>query len=305
MAHFELESLTEYTDEAVLEEIRRVAQRHGDGPFTLAAFERLSPRVSANTIRRRFGTWKAAIDKAGLGRLSQERFPTPYQEQLQRGRAMSDDDLIAEMRRVHQLTGRDVLTTEDFNRLSVTRSEIVSKRFGGWHKALELAGIGKSEAGKRYRDDECFMNLAALWSHYGRQPRFSELGKPPSTVGPKAYVGRWRNWRIALGAFVEWANADKVTSAGSSNKEPTEEADPVLPKARSSAEDRHEVPLRLKWQVHVRDGFRCCLRQEPTAAWGHASRRPHHSMGRRREDDSGESSDALRTVQSRKRPIIW
>jgi hypothetical protein len=257
MGRFELESLTEYTDEAILEEIRRVAQRLGDGPFTLTAFERLSPRVSAGTIQRRFGNWKAAIQKAGLEHLSQERFPTPYQERLARGRAMSDDDLIAEMSRVHQLTGREVLTKDDFNRLSVTRYEIVWKRFGGWHKALERAGIGKSEAGKRYSEDECFMNLAALWNHYGRQPRYHELTQPPSAVGPKAYV-RWGNWRRALAAFVEWANTDYAGSTEASSKESTEEADPVLPpKVRSSAEDRHEVPPRLKWQVHVRDGFRC------------------------------------------------
>lgn len=38
MRRFELESLTEYTDEAVLEEIRRVAQVHSEGPFTLTTF---------------------------------------------------------------------------------------------------------------------------------------------------------------------------------------------------------------------------------------------------------------------------
>ena len=117
---FELESLTEYTDDAVLEEIRRLAQTHSDGPFTLAAFKRLSPRVSANTIQRRFGNWKGALQKAGLEHLSPERFLTPYQERLNRGGKMSDDELISEMQRVHHLTGRDVLTSKDFNRLSVT-----------------------------------------------------------------------------------------------------------------------------------------------------------------------------------------
>jgi len=258
MGHFELESLTEYTDEAVLEEVRRVAQRHGDGPFTLTAFKKLSPRVSANTIRRRFGNWEDALQKAGLEHLLQGRFPTPYQEQLSRGRVMSNDDLVAELRRVHQLTGREVLTTEDFNRLSVTRCEIVRERFRGWHKALELARIERAEAGKRYSDDECFMNVAALWSHYGRQPRYDEVKQPPSAVGPKAYVRRWGNWRKALKAFVEWANADQARSTGPSGGEPDDKADPVLPpKVRSSIEDRHEISLRLKWQVHLRDRFRC------------------------------------------------
>ena len=69
-----------------------------------------------------------------------------------------DDDLIAELRRVHDLTGRDVLTKEDFNRLSVTCYEVV-------------------------------------WTHFGRQPRYAEVQQPPSLVGPKSL--RWKMGKLA------------------------------------------------------------------------------------------------------------
>jgi hypothetical protein len=198
------------------------------------------------------------LERAGLGHLSQEQFLTSYQERMKRGRAMSDDALIAEMHRVHKLTGHCVLTKDDFNRLSVSCYEVVLNRFGGWHKALAVAGIEKSEAGNRYSDEECLENIAVLWNHYGRQPRYDEVKRPPSAVGAKAYVGRWGNWRRALKAFVEWANTNSAESNAPSTREIPPESDsaPAV-KVRRSADDRHEVPLRLKWQVHVRDNFRC------------------------------------------------
>ena len=164
------------------------------------------------------------------------------------------------MRRVHNLTGRDVLTKEDFNRLSVTCYEVVWRRFGGWHDALERAGIGKAEAGKRYTDEECFENIAALWTHYGRQPRYAEVKQAPSTVGAKAYVGRWGNWRRALQAFVEWANTVEpipeaqtdLMTALLSDTSPTLKPDPAILHG-----DPHEIPLRLRWKVLTRDRFRC------------------------------------------------
>ena len=91
MGPFQLESLTEYSDDAVLEEIRRVARLHPGGAFTLEAFKCLSPRVSPNTVRRRFGNWQCALEHAGLKHLSQEQFLTPNQERLNRGRAMSNE----------------------------------------------------------------------------------------------------------------------------------------------------------------------------------------------------------------------
>lgn len=258
MTRYRLESLTEYTVEAILQEIRRAAEEYGKGPFTSVDFTRLRPRVSRNTILRRIGPWERALELAGLTHLSKSNFPTPYQEQLTRGAAMSDAQLLEELRRVQKLTGRVELTKTDFNRLSLTRYEVVLNRFGGWHNALQLAGIERSDLGKRYSDEECLRNIAELWTYYGRQPRYDELKRPPSSVGPKAYIGRWRSWRMALGAFVEWANGGDSQEMAPRETEPAIEAERTEnTKERISAETRREVPLRLKWQVHVRDRFRC------------------------------------------------
>jgi hypothetical protein len=172
---------------------------------------------------------------------------------------MSDAELLDEMRRVFQLSGRAELTKDSFNDLSVTRYDVIRERFKHWNRALKTAGIPVANLGRRYTDEECFENIAQLWTHYGRQPHHAELKAPPSTVGPKAYVRRWGNWRKALNAFVEWANADEEESPPSlviAPPSPVLAADPPL-EAAIPREDRHDIPLRLRWKVLMRDRFRC------------------------------------------------
>ena len=54
MARFEIDFLTEYSDEALLDELRRIAALLPEGePLTKTAFDRLSPKVAAKTIQRR------------------------------------------------------------------------------------------------------------------------------------------------------------------------------------------------------------------------------------------------------------
>ena len=71
----------------------------------------------------------------------------PYSMKMQRGNAMTTEELIAEMRRVHKIVGKRVLTAKEFDRISVTHSDALRDQMGGWHEALEIAGIEKSELG--------------------------------------------------------------------------------------------------------------------------------------------------------------
>jgi hypothetical protein len=66
MPRFEVDFLTEYTDEALLDELRRVSIVLGEGPLTQVAFTKTSRKVHAQTLIIRFGTWKETLAKAGL-----------------------------------------------------------------------------------------------------------------------------------------------------------------------------------------------------------------------------------------------
>jgi hypothetical protein len=252
--HFKTAFLDSYSDQALLEELRKVAAIHPGGPLTKPAFNRLSGRVTGQTLARRFGDWRKALEMAGLGHLYGGTIMTPKWARAQAPKNISDQDVFLEMKRVHALVGGTSLTAKEFDRHSkLTSSTMIRHRLGSWPKALQKAELPLSVMGHRYTDEDCLENLVNVWTHYGRQPEYREMKLPPSVVGPKAYIVRWGTWRKALKAFVEWANADDPIEP-----EPNPQPRPGKPKRPSlRPEDRHDIPPRLRWKVGVRDRFRC------------------------------------------------
>ena len=206
MPRFEIDFLTEYTDEALLDELRRIAALLPDGArLTVTAYQGYSPRVAHTTVRRRFGGWKEALERAALGTLYHGQ-PVSQKMRSQPAKKLSDGGLLAELKRVHALVSTEWLTREDFNAHSVTSDEAVRHRFGTFRKGLEAAGIRKHPGkARQFTDQQCFENTAEVWTHYGRSPEYRERFKPPSRIQGKIYVRRWGTWRKALRAFVKWA----------------------------------------------------------------------------------------------------
>lgn len=255
MKRFEISFLDSYTKEEILEEIRRVASLLADGPLTKKKFKELSGRVEATTIRRRFpGGWKEALENAGVGHLYGGGVIS-IKMKTQEARNMTDGALLEELKQVHSLMGTETLTKEGFDQNStVTSYATIRSRFGGWEKALEEAGIPLSNHARRYTDEECFENLVTVWSHYGRTPKYLEMKKSPSVVGPKAYV-RWGTWRKALRAFVDWVDSEAKNTT-SEIPQPSPKHVAVEPESRKP-EDNREVRPGLRFKVFQRDRFRC------------------------------------------------
>ena len=258
MARFEINFLDDYTDESLLAEIRRVAAQHSGGSLTLKMFVQLSRRVSISTIRRRFGTWQNALAKAGLDHLYSGQ-KVSAKMRAQPVKRLTNDDLIAELRRVRTILGIETMSREQFNAHSITSYEAVKRRFG-WSEALKIAGIKSAPMGHaKWTTEQCFENLARVWTHYGRPPAYREMFAPPSTVAGKGYIGRWRTWRKALRAFVSWTNSD--TENADSEPSPKQESLPnqrlTEPIIRRSEQEQRQVGQRLRFRVFLRDRFRC------------------------------------------------
>jgi hypothetical protein len=146
-----------------------------------------------------------------------------------------------------------------FNTHSVTSYEAVRNRFG-WHEALKLAGISPAPtANRKWTVEQCFENLAAVWTHYGRPPAYREMFQSPSTVSGKAYEGRWGTWRKAIRAFVEWANSANESDIAESTQLPQPPSGvitkPVL--VKRAEEGNRQVGPRLRFRVFQRDRFKC------------------------------------------------
>lgn len=174
---FEMDFLTEYTDEALLEELRRVSAALGEQPLTQVAFTRASRKVHAQTLIRRFGTWKETLVRAGLD----HRF----------------------LSRVHT-------------------------------------------------EEACLENIAVVWIHYGRPPKYQEMFQPPSRIQGKTYIYRWGTWRKALKAFVDWAAAEEQLLW----TKPEIDRQPLTKTNRTEADCR-DVRPGLRFRVFKRDNFRC------------------------------------------------
>jgi len=258
MPKFELDRLVSYDDAALLAELRRVAAIVHCPNLTQSTFDKLS-KASSSLIRRRFGCWQHALTRADL----QHRYTgtaTPTRV------TFTDERLISELRAVSKKLSGAPVTVELFNLHAGMNAETVRRRFGTWWAALQKAGLVISSRGKRYSEEHYFENLLTVWTHRGRQPKYGEMDRFPSTVPPGAYEAKWGTWTKALLAFLDRVNSD--TNWQETNSAPAAiEMKDAHPRrtggrartSRAKDEDKRHVKLGLRYEVLKRDRFRCAL----------------------------------------------
>jgi hypothetical protein len=174
-------------------------------------------------------------------------------------RGTSDEEMLSDLRAVGARVSGGL--SQPRYRASGGRfhPSTVARRFGSWNVALERAGVQLAHR-VNTPDDEWFANIAVVWNHLGCQPRYEDMGQPPSTKSAEGYAQRFGGWRKALGAFVGVMNAPPESSEESDSK--TEAREPTAGSAMN-AEPRlkrrtpRTVNWRLRFLVLRRDGFRC------------------------------------------------
>jgi hypothetical protein len=241
---YELKTLEEYSDEALLAELRRVAEALNGQRLTRERFNSLA-RVHSSTLVHHFGSWGEALDKAEISAVI-----APRQRVLSRGEVIQAlSDFAAEY------PSTPVTLNVIAEKLGVDKGTI-SGRFGKWKTLLSEVGVSQVPMGRRYTEEECFENILTLWTHYGRQPHFGELKHAPSTVGPKAYILRWGGWRAALSAFVKSVNDATTPDSGG------KDLDPISDDLRSATVEipaPRSITLALRYKILSRDRFRCVI----------------------------------------------
>lgn len=252
---FELDRLAEYTDEAVLDELRRVAGLIPEGALTVTEFKKHA-RIAVKTVMRRFGSWDGALHKAGLQSRSSDVVRTRGAHPSQR---MTDDEILDSLRELARKLQKTELTVRDIKSHLLFSGATLRQRWGSTRLALEAAGLDATNLGRRYTDDECFENMLAVWTHYGRPPLHREMGVPPSKVGGKAYIKRFGTWNKAIVAFVERVNSDTQPSAPSPPALKQTSQTEANTRPSEAREESRDIPLGLRFKVFHRDRFRCVL----------------------------------------------
>jgi hypothetical protein len=281
-------ALPDYSDAAIIEDLRRVSESFPNEPFT-SAFYSAQGRYSPSCVKRRFGGWREALDAAGIG----SRFEGPLTTERmksQPGRAMSNEEILAQIRAISARLGKASLAGADIvANFEITQSQLF-RRFGSVSAALRQAGVEQVSHGRRHTEDEVFENLLEVWTHYGRPPTASEMDRPPSTVGKNTYIHRYGGWRKALKAFVERANSEAdANPALDPDQDSSVLADPINPRESPTtsaadtsgshsasqittrprvtrraptnidAAERRDPNIGLRFKVLQRDRFRCQL----------------------------------------------
>jgi 5-methylcytosine-specific restriction endonuclease McrA len=279
MKKLEPKTLAEYTEAAILDEIRRVAALVKEPCLTQAAFRRHG-RVRPSVVSRRFGSWQTALACAGLGRRYWAWSPTEKWS-MQRLRHTSNEELAAELRRVARKLGRATLKRAELKRHGRIRTHILELRFGSWRAALAAAGLEVARTERRHTDEDLLGNLVAFWLRLRRPPMGEEMRRPQSRVSTKTYVARFGSWRHALAAAQAWAEARGIApgtpaahelvarehrarqNAGRRRAARRDRGGPSGRRARRSPATRS-----LRLAIFERDHFRClaCGRSPATDA---------------------------------------
>lgn len=190
----------QYGDEELLDELRRVAEIEPAQFLTQRVFAHHSTMVSTVTMLRRFGSWRDALKRAGLadrygGRVVSAKMRT------RRSSALTDHEVLAELRRVAKVVGSGYLTRNDVTRQSdLIGLGVVTSRFGSFAAAVAAAGLEQSSMANRWTEQDYIDNLRTVAAHLDRTPIQEDMNRPPSKITGDSYRHKFKSWETALGA---------------------------------------------------------------------------------------------------------
>lgn len=229
-------------DEVLLADLQAVATKLGKGGIGRDEYE-AHGRFHPKTLVKRFGSWNATLSRAGL--------------QVLKPHLVSEDEFLADVKRVAALLGAETLTSEQYLEHGRFSLKPLPRLFGRWQNALGRAGLKSSPAYVApLSEGELLENLEAVWRALGRQPKQSDMRKPLSRVGHDSYSRRFGSWRAALERFVASVNE----TAQENPAEPVAAA-PRVEASRQPSEGGGASRIagwRLRFLVMRRDRFRCC-----------------------------------------------
>jgi hypothetical protein len=250
------ESGKQFSNSELINDLKRVASLLSKSTVTLKEYQKHGI-YSYQTQKKRFGSWKNALNATNLeeskrswgGDLSETRIP--------------EKKLIEDMQKVAKMLGKDSITLSEYEKNGEFGSSAISRRFGGWNKAKQSAGL---KIGRLYNssEDDFFEDILQVWQNLGRQPKYREMVAPLSRLHISSYERKFGSWRSALESFIDYANAkDEVRppepKALINNTKPALISEASRKKKISNKKTNRIANLRQRFRVMKRDKFKCVL----------------------------------------------
>ena len=158
-------------------------------------------------------------------------------------RNVSNEELIKDLKEVALKLGKDKVTIRQYETFGKYNGKTLINKFDSWNKSLEKAGLSITTR-MNIPEEELFQNLANLWQHFGRQPKFHEVKQPLSKFSVSPYAQRYGSWYNALRAFIAAMNGDIIDTKQTHNE-------------KNATNNPRSINYRTRFKVMQRDDFKC------------------------------------------------
>ena len=165
-------------------------------------------------------------------------------------RNTSDEELIEDLKKVAKLLQKDSVTIDDYNQYGQFHATTLTRRFKSWFCCLEKAELKMSRSPLNISDEDLFEEIERVWVCIGKQPSYTQM-RDSSKYSVSTYEKRFKGWRKALNAFVNYIN-EGVSNENLDNMKP-DNLD-----GSSCHKTSRTINLRIRFIVLKRDNFKCC-----------------------------------------------
>jgi hypothetical protein len=152
--------------------------------------------LSRFAVDKHFDRWSDACRAAGIAQgralAEQPKKPSP-----------TDEECIAELKRVAQLRGVTTLTSKQYNEYARIGVKTFFRRFGSWPNALAVAGLPPTDAAQRQKKltrDDCVQEMQRVAQSLGRSYLTSKEFDAQAKVSAYRIVRVFETWAAALQA---------------------------------------------------------------------------------------------------------
>jgi hypothetical protein len=167
---------------------------------------------------------------------------------------ISNEVLIDDVKRVAKENHLTTITRLQYDSYGKFSSGTLRKRFGGWLKVLEIAGLKKTR-NYSITTDELYRNLENIWIKLGRQPKRKELKNNYSLYSSGTYEKKFGSWMNALKSFIEYINREEGEEYESDETDISYKNNSQNNKLKHKTQ--RDISERLRFKILLRDGFRC------------------------------------------------